>query len=311
MISVENHERRHVLLTGATGHVGGALLPALRNAGFHVCCMTRDRSTVEIDEDEWVSVVEADVLQPDTLRAAMDGCQLAYYLVHSMSGDGDFAHRDRKAAVHFRDAAAAAGLERLIYLGGLGRESDGLSEHLRSRQEVGRILREGSVPTIEFRAAMVIGAGSLSFEMVKNLCHRLPVMICPKWLSTQTQPISTIDLVRYLIAAADEVVLGSRTVQIGTPDTTTYREILAEYSRQKGLQRYFIPVPFLTPRLSGLWLSLVTPETARIGSDMVAGLANPTVVTDDSADSFHIDTMEVADAIATALAGEQMGNEDS
>lgn len=311
MATAEKHEQRHVLLTGATGHVGSALLPALRKAGFHVRCMTRDRSTAEIDEDEWVSVVEADVLQPATLRAAMEGCQLAYYLVHSMSGDGDFAQRDRKAAVHFRDAAAAASLESIVYLGGLGRESDGLSEHLESRQEVGRILREGSVPTIEFRAAMVIGAGSLSFEMVKNLCHRLPVMICPKWLSTQTQPISTIDLIRFLIAAADDGGLGSRTVQIGTPDTTTYREILAEYSRQKGLQRYFIPVPFLTPRLSGLWLSLVTPETARIGSDMVAGLANPTIVTDDSANYFHIDTMPVADAIATALAGEQKGDEDA
>ncbi len=305
------HERRHVLLTGATGHVGGALLPELRKAGFYVRCMTRDRSAAEMDEDERVSIVEADVLQPDTLRAAMDGCHLAYYLVHSMSGDGDFAQRDRKAAVHFRDAAADAGMERLVYLGGLGREIDGLSEHLRSRQEVGRILREGRVPTTEFRAAMVIGAGSLSFEMVKNLCHRLPIMICPKWLSTQTQPIGTIDLVRYLMTAANIEMSASEIVQIGTPDTTTYRDILAEYSRQKNLRRFFIPVPFLTPRLSGLWLSLVTPETARIGSDMVTGLANPTVVTDNSAARFQIDAMQVADAIATALAGEETGQEDA
>lgn len=305
MESIANHERRHVLLTGATGHVGGALLPALRKAGFHVRCMTRDRSDVDIEEDDHVTVIQADALKPDTLADAMQGCQLAYYLVHSMSGDGDFAERDRKAAIHFRDAADAAGLERLIYLGGLGRESDTLSEHLRSRQEVGRILREGRVPTIEFRAAVVIGAGSLSYEMIKNLCHRLPVMICPKWLSTQTQPIGTDDLVRFLVAAAIAELTASEIVEIGAPDTTTYREILAEYSRQKHLRRFLIPFPFLSPRLSGLWLSLVTPETAHIGSDMVMGLANPTIVTDDSADRFQVHPMTVSQAIAVAIAGEK------
>ncbi|WP_146408352.1 NAD(P)H-binding protein [Allorhodopirellula heiligendammensis] len=308
MDSIMFDERRHVLLTGATGHVGGALLPRLLEAGFYVRCMTRDRTKSEFREDERISVIEADVLQPDSLRRAMEGCDLAYYLVHSMSGDGDFAQRDRRAAGHFRDAAAEAGLDRLIYLGGLGREADGLSEHLRSRQEVGRILRQGRVPTIEFRAAMVIGAGSLSFEMVKNLCHRLPVMICPQWLSTQTQPIGTADLVRYLMAAADIELSASEIVEIGTPDTTTYREILAEYSQQNGLRRVFIPVPFLTPWLSGLWLSLVTPETARIGSDMVTGLANPTIVTDSSAERFQIDAMSVDAAIARALAGEAAGH---
>lgn len=300
-----NHEHRHVLLTGSTGHVGGALLPELRKAGFHVRCMTRDRSTVDLIDDEHVTVIEADALKPDSLVGAMRGCQLAYYLVHSMSGDGDFAERDRQAAVNFRDAAAAAGLERLVYLGGLGVESDKLSEHLRSRQEVGRILRDGSVPTIEFRAAVVIGAGSLSYEMIKNLCHRLPVMICPKWLSTQTQPIGTDDLVRFLVAATTAKLTTSEIVEIGAPDITTYREILAEYSRQKHLRRILIPFPFLSPWLSGLWLSLVTPETAHIGSDMVMGLANPTIVTDHSADRFHVHPMTVAEAIAVAISGEK------
>ncbi len=304
MSSSGTDKKSPILLTGATGHVGGALLIALRKAGFHVRCMTRNRSECTIVEDERVSVVEGDAFAPETLKTAMCGCQLAYYLIHSMSGDGGFAERDRKAAIHFRDAAADAAVKRLVYLGGLGRESHGLSEHLRSRQEVGRILREGEVPTIEFRAAMVIGAGSLSYEMVKNLCHRLPVMICPKWLSTQTQPIGTSDLVRYLVAAAAIDLPESEIVEIGAPDTTTYRQILAEYSRQKGLRRLMIPFPFLTPKLSGLWLSLVTPETAHIGSDMVTGLANPTIVTDDSAKRFQIDAMSVSDAICVAIKGE-------
>jgi uncharacterized protein YbjT (DUF2867 family) len=234
----------------------------------------------------------------------MEGCRIAWYLIHSMSGDKDFAERDRRAASNFLAAAEQCKLQRIIYLGGLGDDSDDLSEHLESRHEVGRILRSGTIPVVEFRAAMVIGPGSLSFETVRNLCNRLPVMLCPRWLSTRTQPISTHDLVTYLARAATLPLEESRVIEIGTPDVTTYRKIIEEYARQKKLTRILIPVPLLTPRLSRLWLQLVTPETAQVSWDLIEGLVNPTLVTDDSADSFDIRPRTVREAIAWALEGD-------
>lgn len=299
MINSPNHD---VLLTGATGHVGRNLLPRLVAEGWRVRCMTRRPREATIDAGCSVKVVQGDALDPESLASAIAGCRIAYYLIHSMSQHGNFQEKDRRAAENFARVAAEHGVERIIYLGGLGRETDRLSPHLNSRQETGRILRSGPVPTIEFRAAMVIGRGSLSFETVRNLCKRLPVMICPRWLQTETQPISTSDLVEYLAQAASEKTAKSKVIEIGCSDQTTYSQIIREFARQNGMRRLLIPVPLLTPQLSRLWLRLVTPETAAVTRDLIAGLTNPTIVTDDSASMFNIETCDVATAIERALA---------
>lgn len=291
-----------ILLTGASGHVGGRLLPALIKRGHQVRCMTRHKRARKLPENKQVEVVQADVNDASSLRAAADGCHIAYYLIHSMSGRGNFVKADQRAAENFAACAEQVNLQRIIYLGGLGVASDKLSTHLQSRQEVGNILRSSRVPTLEFRAAMVIGAGSLSFETVRNLCNRLPVMLCPKWLSTRTQPIYTGDLINYLTAALDIDLPESRIVEIGSPEVTTYRQILREYARQKGMTRLLIPVPLLTPNLSKWWLQLVTPETSRVSKDLIAGLTNPTLLTDNSADVFALHPVGVGEAIAKALA---------
>lgn len=228
----------------------------------------------------------------------------AYYLVHLMSGSKNFEKEDRQAAVNFAEAAKKAGVKRIIYLGGLGDDSDPkLSPHLRSRHEVGEILRKSGIETIEFRAGMVVGAGSLSFQLMKSLTDRLPVMICPRWLSTPTQPIAINDVLAYLLAAKDLPVGVSRTFEIGSPDVVTYGDLIREYARQKGLRRLLIFVPVLTPYLSGLWLALVTPATYEVGRHLIEGLKNPTVVQDNTAIKvFAVRPMGVKEAIQQALA---------
>ena len=200
-----------------------------------------------------------------------------------MAGSKDFEQDDRRAAEHFAHAAQSAGVRRIIYLGGLGDDSDPkLSPHLRSRHEVGRILRDQSGPhveTIEFRASMVVGAGSLSFDLMRSLTDRLPVMLCPRWLSTPTQPIAVDDVLAYLLAAAEQPPGPSRIYEIGGPDVSTYGELIKEYARQRQLRRWLISVPVLTPYLSGLWLALVTPASFEVGRHLIEGLKNPMIVT--------------------------------
>lgn len=293
-----------ILLTGATGFVGGRLLGLLRGQAT-IRCLVRDPAKAKIEATESVEVVKGDTLVASSLDEAMRDVDVAYYLIHAMSDDGDFQEQDRQSAQNFLKAAEKNGVGKIIYLSGLAQEDDNeLSEHLASRLEVGRILRGGDVPCLEFRAAMIIGEGSLSFRMVEHLCGRLPLMICPKWLSTPTQPIAVEDLMKYLLAAKDAELPESKAIEIGGADQTTYLKILKEYCRQKGLKRIMIPVPLLTPQLSSHWLAFVTPETAKVGRDLIDGLVNPTVVRDDSAlNEFAIRPMSISHAIEEAIAG--------
>jgi uncharacterized protein YbjT (DUF2867 family) len=221
-----------------------------------------------------------------------------------MSGSKDFEKEDRQAASNFAEAAKQASVKRIIYLGGLGDDADpNLSPHLRSRHEVGEILRDSGVETIEFRASMVVGAGSLSFQLMKSLTDRLPVMLCPRWLTTPTQPIAVDDVLAYLVAASDLPPGESRTFEIGGTDVVGYGDLIREYARQKGLKRWLISVPVLTPWLSGLWLALVTPSSFEVGRHLIEGLKNPTVVRDRSAlQAFSIQPVGVHEAIRRAVA---------
>src|SRR6185436_7864883 len=254
--------------------------------------------------NESTQVVRGDVLDPPSLDEALRGVHTAYYLVHLMSGSKDFEKEDRQAATNFARAAARAGVRRIVYLGGLGDDADpDLSPHLRSRHEVGQILRESGVETVEFRASLVIGTGSLSFDLVKSLTDRLPIMLCPRWLATPTQPIAVDDVLAYLLAARDLPSGESRIFEIGGTDVVSYGDLIREYARQKGLRRCLIFVPVLTPYLSGLWLALVTPASFEVGRHLIEGLKNPTVVRDKAAlESFPIRPMGVREAIQKALA---------
>jgi uncharacterized protein YbjT (DUF2867 family) len=227
---------------------------------------------------------------------------VAYYLIHAMDSPGSFEEEDRRAARHFGEVAYEAGVQRIIYLGGLGEPQSGLSSHLQSRQEVGEILRSCGVQTIEFRASIIIGSGSLSFEMIRALVERLPIMITPRWVSVPAQPIAITDVIDYLLAGLDVTLEGSHIIEIGGADRVSYREIMREYARQRGLRRLMLSVPVLTPRLSSLWLGLVTPLYARVGRRLVDSIRHPTVVHDASAQRlFGIRPKGVREAIAMAL----------
>lgn len=294
-----------VLLTGASGYVGGRLLPLLEQQSIVLRCLARNPEKLRPLVRSSTEVVQGDVLDQSSLDAALQGVQTAYYLVHLMSGSADFEQQDRQAAKNFADAANRSGVQRIIYLGGLGDDADPkLSPHLRSRHEVGEILRESGIETIEFRAGMVIGAGSLSYQLMKSLTDRLPIMICPRWLTTPTQPIAIDDVLAYLLAAKDLPKGDSRIFEIGSPDVVTYGNLIREYARQQGLRRWLIFVPVLTPYLSGLWLALVTPASFEVGRHLIEGLKNPTVVRDSKAlEAFSIRPMGVKEAMQRAIAG--------
>lgn len=293
-----------ILLTGATGYVGGRLLRALEQSGRKVRCLARHPESLRARVSPGTTVTAGDLTNVESLRSAMRGVHTAYYLVHSMGSEEGFEEEDRKAATAFGSAARQAGVRKIIYLGGLGCGRD-LSKHLRSRQEVGRILRESGVPELEFRASIIIGSGSFSFEMVRALVERLPVMITPQWVKTPTQPIAIEDVIAYLVSALDLDIGDSRIIEIGGADRVSYADLMREYARQRGLKRAMIPVPVLSPRLSSLWLGLVTPVFARIGRELVDGLRNETVVRDDSAlRVFDIRPRGFRQAIERALAKE-------
>jgi uncharacterized protein YbjT (DUF2867 family) len=294
-----------ILLTGATGYVGGRLLPLLVADGWRVRCLARQPDYLSPRVPAGVEVVQGDLLDAASLSAAMQGVEAAYYLVHSMGATGDFEEQDRIAAENFAAAAHGAGVQRIIYLGGLGENEPDLSAHLRSRHEVGERLRAHAVPVIEFRASIIIGSGSLSFEMIRALVERLPVMVMPRWVRVTAQPIAIGDVLAYLRAALSLKLAGSVMVEIGGPDQVSYGELMREYARQRGLRRWMIPVPLLTPRLSSLWLGLVTPLYARVGRKLVDSLRHPTVVRDDSVQRlFPIRPIGVGEAIARALRNE-------
>jgi uncharacterized protein YbjT (DUF2867 family) len=297
-------DRPIILLAGGTGYIGTRLAPLLEQEAVQLRCLARTPEELRCHVKETTEIVQGDVLDVPSLDQSLQGVDAAFYLVHLMSGARDFEKEDRSAAMNFAGAAARAGVRRIIYLGGLGDDSDPqLSPHLRSRHEVGQILRGCRVETIEFRASAVIGAASLSFELVKALTDRLPVMICPRWLATHTQPIAIDDVLAYLLAARDLPADGSRIFEIGGADVVTYGGMIREYARQKGLRRWLIPVPLLTPYLSGLWLALVTPAKFEVGRHLIEGLRNPTVVRDTKAlDVFPIRPMGIQQAIQKAVA---------
>jgi uncharacterized protein YbjT (DUF2867 family) len=296
---------RLILLTGATGYVGGRLLRVLEQQGRRVRCLARRPEFLKPKVSVGTEIVAGDVLDPTSLRAALRGVSVAYYLVHSMGSAGSFEENDRQSARNFAAAAKAEGVERIIYLGALGNEGETLSPHLRSRQEVGQILRESGVPALEFRASIVIGSGSLSFEMIRSLVERLPIMITPKWVSMPAQPIAIDDLLAYLTAALSLPVSACRIYEIGGADQVSYAGIMRAYARQRGMRVRMIPVPVLTPFLSSLWLGLVTPLYARIGRKLVESIVHSTVVRDKSAlEIFDIRPIGIDEAVRKALAKE-------
>jgi uncharacterized protein YbjT (DUF2867 family)/tryptophan-rich sensory protein len=294
-----------VLLTGASGYVGGRLLRLLLDRRIPVRCLARRPEFLSPRIPGGVEVVQGDVLDRASLDAAMEGIATAYYFVHSMGAAEDFEEADRRGARNFAEAAHAAGVRRIIYLGGLGDEEERLSPHLRSRHEVGRLLRSTGVQVLEFRASIVIGSGSLSFEMIRALVEKLPVMITPRWVAVPAQPIAVDDLLYYLIAALDLPGTESRVYEVGGADQVSYGDLMREYARQRGLRRFLIRAPVLSPRLSSLWLGLVTPLYARIGRKLVDSIRHPTLVRDERAlADFAIRPMGCREAIAAALRNE-------
>jgi uncharacterized protein YbjT (DUF2867 family) len=300
-------EPPRILLTGATGYVGGRLLPLLVARGWRVRCLTRRPEALRSRAPEGVEIAQGDVLDADSLPRALEGVDSAVYLVHSMGSEADFAEADLRAARNFGAAARRADVRRIVYLGGLGSGGSALSPHLKSRQEVGEALRAAGLPVIELRASVILGSGSLSFEMIRALVERLPVMITPRWVRVPTQPIYINDVLAYLDAALERPGEESRVFEIGGPDVLSYGGLMQEYARQRGLRRVMIPVPFLTPRLSSLWLGLVTPLYARVGRSLIGSIRYPTVVRDPAALSeFGVKPTGVRDAMRKALLQEDV-----
>ena len=277
-----------VFLTGATGYIGGRLAPKLLELGYRLRCLSRSKAKLLARPwagDPRVEIVEGDAGDEVDLARAMQGCDTAYYLVHSMDAAGaGYREHDQQLALVFGRAAAAAGLLRVIYLGGLGETGTGLSEHLLSRREVEEALEGGGVPLTVLRAAMIIGSGSASFEILRYLVERLPVMVTPKWVRTQSQPIAVRDVLHYLVAAVETPQTAGRTLDIGGPDVWSYAHIMREMATALGLRRRLvIAVPVLTPRLSSLWIHLVTPLKASIARPLAEGLRNRVVCRNDEA----------------------------
>ena len=276
------NDQRPILVAGATGYIGGRLLPRLLEAGYRVRALAR--APEKLSDRAWakhphLEVVRGNVLDSGALRRAAEGCRSAYYLVHSMNPEvGDFAETDRTAARNMAEAAAGAGLEQIIYLSGLGDEESSLSHHLQSRSEVGTILRQGKVPVTILRAAMIIGSGSASFEILRYLVDRLPVMITPRWVDTPCQPIGVRNVLHYLIGCLESPQVVGQTFDIGQKDVISYRDLMEIYAEEAGLpRRWIIPVPVLTPRLSSYWIHLVTPVPAAIARPLAEGLSNPVI----------------------------------
>jgi len=299
-------EKSLILLTGASGYIGGRLLPSLENQGYRLRCLARRPEVLKQKADPSTEVVAGDVLDRPSLDSALRGVDVAYYLVHSMSSTGSFEETDRQAARNFSESAKRAGVKGLIYVGGLGSDEEELSTHLRSRHEVGDILRQSGLPVCEFRASAVIGSGSASFELIRALVERLPVMLTPRWVKGKAQPIAIDDLLDYLMEALRIPTSKYRIYEVGGADQVSYADMMRAYGRQRGLEPRIIPVPVLTPWLSALWLGLVTPLYARIGRAIIESIVHVTVVRDHAAlTTFSVRPMGVDQAIHRALAREE------
>jgi len=303
--------RRLVLVTGASGYIGSHVVAALAEAGHLVRAAARDPVRLPARVKSAASdVVRFDALDAALVGDAVQGVDTAFYLVHTLGSGGDYAENDRRAARLFASAAADAGVRRIVFLGGLGAEVGQLSEHLSSRQEVGRLLAETGVPVIEFRASIVLGSGSTSFEMIRNLVEKLPAMTTPRWVRMGAQPIALADVLRYLTrAVALPMAQGERhrVYEIGGSDIVTYGDLLRLYAQRRGLKRLIIPVPVLSPGLSGWWLYLFTPEQATVGRQLAESLRFPTVVTNAAAARDFPDVVPVGavEAMDRALADEE------
>ena len=275
-------EEKTIFVAGATGYIGGRLVPRLLEAGYRVRALAR--APEKLRNRPWadhpqLEIVAGDVFDSASLQEAMHQCHTAFYLVHSMNpGVADFAAADRQAAINMAAAAAAEKIKQIIYLSGLGAEDARLSHHLQSRTEVGEVLRQGTVPVTILRAAMIIGSGSASFEILRYLVDRLPVMITPRWIDTPCQPIGVRNVLHYLVGCINEPKTRGETFDIGQPEVTNYRKLMRIYAEEAGLpRRLILPVPVLTPRLSSYWIHLVTPVPASIARPLAEGLSNPVV----------------------------------
>jgi uncharacterized protein YbjT (DUF2867 family) len=291
----------HILVVGASGYIGGRLVPLLQARGHDLALMSRDARPLAARYPD-ARVVAADLLDPETLPPALEGIEVAYYLAHSMgAGERGFAERDRQAARNFAQAAERAGVSRIVYLGGLGDDSADLSHHLASRHETGAELAAHGVPVTEFRAAVIIGSGSASFEILRHLTERLPVMITPRWVGTRCQPIGIGDVLDYLAGALDHPEVAG-IVEIGGPDILSYGDMMRTYARLRGLRRLMIPVPVLTPRLSSYWVNLVSPVPSAIARPLIEGLRNEVLVRDSGpAAAFGLRPLSYVDALARAI----------
>ena len=303
-----------ILVTGATGYIGGRLIPRLLKNSYFVRCFARRPETISgklwFQSSSEVEVVAGDIFDLASLMRACEGIDVAYYLVHSMlAGEEGFEERDRQAAKNFAEAARQAGIKKIIYLGGLGEDQGELSQHLKSRQEVGDILRQSGIPVTEFRAAIIVGSGSISFEMIRYLTERLPVMICPKWVMSRCQPIAVRDVLNYLLLAVNEPRSDHKILEIGGRDVLTYREMMLGYAKVRRLRRLLIRVPFLTPRLSSYWVDLITPIPASLARPLIKGLKNDVVCQSDEAQKiFPFQLLGYDEAVRLAFHRTQQGN---
>ena len=302
--------RGTVLVTGATGFIGRRLVSALADEGFRVRAMVRRPETTV---PEGVEAVVADLLEPLSLDAALAGVDTAFYLVHSLAaGRAGFEQRDRQAAENFVTAADKSGLRRVIYLGGLGETGSGLSEHLASRLEVAEILRSGRLSTTVLRAAIIIGAGGASYEIIKALVERLPVMITPRWVSTRCQPIAVDDVIRYLAGCLREERTAGGVFDIGGPEILSYRDMMERFALLRGKRLLIVPVPLLTPKLSSYWVGLVTPVKPSISMPLIEGLRNEVVCRDTRLrDLLPFPLTPFDEALRRALDGERPGGASS
>ncbi|PWB53913.1 MAG: DUF2867 domain-containing protein [Anaerolineales bacterium] len=310
----ENNKDRLILVTGATGYIGGRLVPRLLKPGYRVRCLVRDPAPLH--RYAWHSAVETvtgDVLQPDTLGPAMQGVSAAYYLIHSMSAGSGFHQLDLVAAHNFGTAACEAGVEQLIYLGGLAETTSNLSQHLRSRLQTGDALRSSGIPVTEFRAGVIVGSGSISFEMIRYLTERVPVMICPRWVYTPTQPIGIGEVLEYLATALDVPESSGRIIEVGGSEIITYGKMMIVYAEVRGLKRWMVPVPVLTPRLSSYWVNLVTPISSALARPLIEGLRTESTVHDPIARQLfpHVQPVDYRTSVERALTDLEPGKIDS
>ncbi len=292
---------KKILVTGAAGYIGGRLIPSLLEKGYAVNALIRHNEDVSARGWNDVQVYRGDVLDICTLYGALENVSVAYYLIHSMSENGDFQIKDRIAASNFAEAARQMGVERIIYLSGLGSDRN-LSKHLKSRQESGKILGCTGIPVTEFRAAQVIGSGSISFELIRYLTERLPIILSPQWINSKTQPVAVNDVIYYLSSALTHPETTGKIIEIGGADIVTYKELISTYAELRGLKRPFISLPFLSPSFFAFWVNIITPIPRSIARPLLEGIKNDVIITECGAGQyFSHNPLTLKEAIRTAL----------